>query len=87
VYTISVRFDIAPIHARAVEGSANSPSRPTATSPPEREPADIVDHRARRLGQRLAAVKDPRRDLVRHAETDEEFAMTGRGHRAAGMSA
>src|SRR5437016_12618755 len=82
----SVTFDIAPIPARAVERQRQLAIAADRDEPAgAADPADIVDHRVRRLGQRLTTVSDPRRDLVRHAETDEEFAMTGRGHRAAGI--
>src|SRR5947207_493482 len=62
-------------------------SRVMAAARPARfsRAATTVERRAPRLGERLAAMEDPRGDLVRHAETDEEFAMTGRRHRAAGV--
>src|SRR5580700_10003952 len=63
-----------------LNGSANSPSRPTATSPPE--PPKRIDDLARCVLQRSAAVANARGDLVRRAEADEKLAVSGRRHSA-----
>src|SRR5712691_657016 len=76
----TIGFDIAPIHPVTVERQRQLAIAADRDEPARAaDPADIVDHRARRLCQRLAAMRNPRGDLVRHAEADKKLAMTGRG--------